>query len=263
MLYLQRSVNQNQIAMRIKPKKQVYSNYTEEDFKVWNILYNRQMQYLPGRVAEEYLEALAQVGFHADEIPNFENVNSILMEATGWSLQTVENLAPAKEFFQHLSRKEFTATCWLRSMEELDYLEEPDMFHDVFAHTPLLSNKDYTDYFYKFGQLALRCVGNEEIITKLQRLYWFTIEFGLIRNEDGLKIYGAGIISSKNETLHALGNKSIKYDYDIDRIFAHDFYIDRLQDTYYVIDSFKQLTDSFSKVEQRVEEMLEEAAVFA
>lgn len=243
--------------MRIKPKTQVYSNYTAEDFKVWKILYNRQMEYLEGRVSEEYLEALDRVNFNAEEIPNFEKVNQVLGKTTGWSLYTVENLAPAKAFFQHLSRKEFTATCWLRSMEELDYLEEPDMFHDVFAHTPLLSNKNYTDFFYKFGQLALRCADHEEIITKLQRLYWFTIEFGLIRNDDGLKIYGAGIISSKNETLHSLSNHSKKYDYDIDRIFAHDFYIDHLQDTYYVIDSFQQLTDSFTEVEKRVESMLE------
>lgn len=242
--------------MRIKPKKQIYSNYTAEDFKVWNILYNRQMQYLKGRVSEEFLEALETVGFNADEIPNFKKVNQVLAATTGWKLHTVENLVPAKAFFQHLSCKEFTATCWLRSMEELDYLEEPDMFHDVFAHTPLLSNPDYTDFFHKFGQLALRCVGHEDIITKLQRLYWFTIEFGLIRNDDGLKIYGAGIISSKNETLHSLSNRSTKIDYDIDTIFANDFRIDTIQDSYYVIDSFKQLTDSFTEVEAKVEEML-------
>ncbi|HKK75036.1 MAG TPA: phenylalanine 4-monooxygenase [Saprospiraceae bacterium] len=244
--------------MRIKPKKQIYSNYTAEDFKVWNILYTRQMEYLRGRVSEEFLEALDTVGFNADEIPNFKKVNEVLAQTTGWKLHTVENLAPAREFFQHLSRKEFTATCWLRSMEELDYLEEPDMFHDVFAHTPLLSNEDYTDFFHKFGQLALRCVEHEDIITKLQRLYWFTIEFGLIRNDDGLKIYGAGIISSKDETLHSLSERSIKFDYDIDEIFEHDFRIDTIQESYYVIDSFKQLTDSLSEVEEKVEAMLGE-----
>lgn len=244
--------------MRIKPKKQIYSNYTAEDFKVWKILFTRQMEYLKGRVSEEFLAALETVKFNADEIPNFKKVNDILAQATGWRLHTVENLAPAKAFFQHLSRKEFTATCWLRSMEELDYLEEPDMFHDVFAHTPLLSNNDYTDFFHKFGQLALRCVEHEEIIKRLQRLYWFTIEFGLIRNDSGLKIYGAGIISSKDETLHSLSDRSTKFDYDIDRIFEHDFRIDTIQESYYVIDSFKQLTDSFTEVEKRVTAMLDE-----
>lgn len=242
--------------MRIKPKEQNYSNYTAEDFKVWNILYTRQMKYLKGRVSKEFLQALETVGFHAEAIPNFKKINQVLARTTGWQLHTVENLAPAKAFFQHLSRKEFTATCWLRSMEELDYLEEPDMFHDVFAHTPLLSNQDYTDFFHKFGELALRCVAHEDIITKLQRLYWFTIEFGLIRNKDGLKIYGAGIISSKNETLHSLSDRSTKLDYNIDQIFEHDFRIDTIQESYYVIDSFKQLTDSFTEVEQKVEEML-------
>ncbi|GAB5551371.1 MAG: phenylalanine 4-monooxygenase [Saprospiraceae bacterium] len=247
--------------MKIKPKKQIYSNYTEEDFKVWNLLFERQMKHLDGRVSEEFLEALKIVNFNAKEIPNFQKVNQTLADTTGWSLVTVENLSPAKEFFQHLSNREFTATCWLRSMDELDYLEEPDMFHDVFAHTPLLSNPDYTEFFHKFGQLALQYVEYPDIITKLQRLYWFTIEFGLIQNEDGLKIYGAGIISSKNETLHALSSQSIKHPYNVAKIFEHDFRIDVVQEEYYVIDSFKQLTDSFSVVEEMVAMELEAEGV--
>lgn len=247
--------------MKIKPKRQIYSNYTQEDFKVWKLLYSRQMKYLKGRVSEEFLEALALVNFNADEIPNFDQVNRTLADTTGWSLVTVENLSPANEFFQHLSNREFTATCWLRSMDELDYLEEPDMFHDVFAHTPLLSNPDYTDFFHQFGQLALKYVDYPEIILKLQRLYWFTIEFGLIKNDAGLKIYGAGIISSKNETLHALSQHSIKHSYNVAQIFEHDFRIDVVQEAYYVIDSFKQLTDSFSQVEEMVEMELEGEAV--
>lgn len=243
--------------MKIKPKQQIYSNYTQEDFRVWNLLYERQMKHLDGRVSEEFLEALKVVGFNAQEIPDFEKVNQTLSATTGWSLVTVENLSPAQEFFQHLSNREFTATCWLRSMDELDYLEEPDMFHDVFAHTPLLSNQDYTDFFHRFGQLALKYVEFPEIITKLQRLYWFTIEFGLIRNEAGLKIYGAGIISSKNETLHSLSEQSVKHSYDVAKIFEHDFRIDVVQEEYYVIDSFKQLTDSFAEVEEMIARELE------
>jgi phenylalanine-4-hydroxylase len=181
----------------MKPTAQIYSQYTEEDFQVWKILFDRQMEQLEGKVAGEFLEALEKVNFNRDEIPNFKKVNQILGDLTGWQLITVPNISPAEEFFKNLAEKKFTATCWLRKMSELDYLEEPDMFHDVFAHTPLLSNKSYTDFFQNMGLLAQKYDFDKEIILKLQRLYWFTIEFGLIQSDDGVKIYGAGIISSK------------------------------------------------------------------
>lgn len=240
--------------MRLRPKKQIYSKYTAEDFRVWKLLFERQMHHLEGRVAQEFMHAIEAIGFNAEEIPNFKEVNKKLAQATSWKLVTVQDLSPAKEFFQHLANKEFTATCWLRKMEELDYLEEPDMFHDVFAHTPLLINSTYTDFFQSFGRLALQYIDYPEIVTKLQRLYWFTIEFGLIRNQGELKIYGAGIISSKEETYHSLSKDSIKHEYDVAKIFAHDFRTDILQDEYYVIDSFEQLTDSFPTIEQLAQE---------
>ncbi len=233
----------------MRPKEQIYSNYTEEDFSVWSILFDRQMEQLNGRVAKEFLEALEVIQFNRNEIPEFKKVNEILATTTGWELKTVPNISPAKEFFQLLAQKKFTATCWLRKMSELDYLEEPDMFHDVFAHTPLLSNKAYTDFFHKMGLLAEKYIDKEEIILKLQRLYWFTIEFGLIRSEGQIKIYGAGIISSKGETIHALSNDSIKHDFDISKIYEHDFRTDVIQEEYYVIDSFEQLSGSMDQIE--------------
>jgi len=236
--------------MRVKPTAQIYENYTEEDFKVWQILYDRQMNNLQGRVADEFLEAIDTIGFNREEIPNFHQVNDRLAVTTGWSLITVPNISPAKEFFQNLAEKKFTATCWLRSMEELDYLEEPDMFHDVFAHTPLLTNKAYTDFFQYIGKLALRHIDNDEIVLKLQRLYWFTIEFGLIRNNGSNKIYGAGIISSKGETEYAMSDKSIKHDFNVPQIYEHAFRTDIIQEEYYVIDSFEQLAGAFEEIEE-------------
>jgi phenylalanine-4-hydroxylase len=233
----------------MKPTEQIYNNYTEEDFLVWKTLFDRQMENLEGRVAQEFLEALEIVAFNRDEIPDFQKVNSILQGITGWQLITVPNISPAKVFFQNLAQKKFTATCWLRKMSELDYLEEPDMFHDVFAHTPLLSNKAYTDFFHSMGVLAGKYPGNEDVILKLQRLYWFTIEFGLIRSEEGVKIYGAGIISSKGETFHALSDHSTKHDFDISRIYKHDFRTDIIQEEYYVIDSFEQLANALDEIE--------------
>lgn len=237
---------------RNRPSEQIYSNYTTEDFAVWKLLYERQMNFLTDKVAVEFIEAVDQVGFNSDEIPNFRNVNQRLAQSTGWKIKTVPNIAEADVFFENLANKTFTATCWLRSMDEIDYLEEPDMFHDVFAHTPLLSNKAYTDFFQAMGVIALEVIDDPEKVKMLQRLYWFTIEFGLIRNDNDLKIYGAGIISSKGESEHALSDKSEKRPYDVEQIMAHDFRTDVIQDTYYVIESFNELTSSLPTIKELV-----------
>ncbi len=241
----------------MKPKQQIYANYTPEDFEVWRILFTRQLQTLENKVSAEYLSALHQVGFNDHTIPDFEKTNAILREMTGWQLVTVPNISPPGEFFEYLSHKKFTATCWLRGLHQLDYLEEPDMFHDVFAHTPLLCNKDYSTFFENIGKLAVKHEDNPRVLEKLQRLYWFTIEFGLIKENEGLKVFGAGIISSKEETLHALGEDSRKTTFDIEKIFNHEFRTDVLQNEYYVIDSFQQLVDSLKQVEAELEKTIE------
>ena len=233
----------------MRPSEQIYSNYTAEDYKVWELLYTRQINFIKDKVAVEFLELLETVGFIPDRIPNFEEVNNTLSKYTGWQIITVPNLAPADIFFNHLSKKRFTATCWLRALDQIDYLEEPDMFHDVFAHTPLLSNKEYTDFFQKIGQRALQVIHEPEKVTMLQHLYWFTIEFGLIKSSEETKIYGAGIISSKGEAEYSLSNEPAKLDYDVAKIMNHPFRTDVIQDTYYVIDSFEQLSKSFDQID--------------
>ena len=236
----------------MKPSKQIYANYTLEDFEVWKLLFNRQIECLEDKVATEFLESLEKVDFTSDRIPNFEEVNNTLSKYTGWQIITVPNLAPADIFFNHLSKKRFTATCWLRAIDQIDYLEEPDMFHDVFAHTPLLSNKEYTDFFQKMGQRAIQVICEPEKVTMLQRLYWFTIEFGLIKSSEETKIYGAGIISSKSEAEYSLSNEPAKLDYDVAKIMNHPFRTDVIQDTYYVIDSFEQLSKSFDQIDTQL-----------
>jgi len=237
---------------RKRPTEQVYSDYTPEDFEVWTLLYNRQMDFLPDKVADEFIEAIERVGFNPKEIPNFEKVSQRLGASTGWKIKTVPNIAEADVFFENLANKTFTATCWLRSMDEIDYLEEPDMFHDVFAHTPLLSNKAYTDFFQAMGVIALDVIDDPAKVKMLQRLYWFTIEFGLIQRGEDLKIYGAGIISSRGESEHALSSASEKRAYDVEQIMAHDFRTDIIQDTYYVIESFDELTSSLPRIKELV-----------
>ena len=191
-----------------RPTEQIYSDYTSEDFQVWKTLYNRQTELLQHSASLEYLNALDVIGFSANNIPDFNEIEKALQSLTGWSLQTVPNISEQKDFFTFLSQKKFTATCWLRKMEELDYLEEPDMFHDVFGHVPLLSNKHYTDFFEGISHIALDYIDNPRAIELLGRIYWFTTEFGLIRESGELKVYGAGIMSSYGETKNSLSDNT-------------------------------------------------------
>lgn len=234
----------------IKPTSQIYSNYNKEDLFVWKTLFDRQLKNLERYVSIDFLEALELVKFSPNKIPDFIEVNSILQNKTGWSLHTVPCISPQDEFFKLLSGKKFTATCWIRSKKQLDYLEEPDMFHDVFAHTPLLSNQTYCDFFQSIGDLALANLSNPEIIEKLGRIYWFTIEFGLIYCNREINAFGAGVISSACETKHALSSKSKKIDFNVEKIMNTDFRTDVLQETYFVIDSFDQLSDSLKQIEK-------------
>ena len=236
----------------IRPTKQIYKNYTEEDFKVWNILFTRQLIILNGIVANEFIVALNDLNFTPDKIPNFNEINNTLKNITGWVIKTVPNISPPKDFFFYLSKKKFTTTCWLRSISQIDYLEEPDMFHDVFAHVPLLSNKEYTSFFMEIGQIAMSVIEDPIKLKKLQRIYWFTIEFGLIKKDKKFKIYGAGIISSKEESKNVLSNKSLKKKFNVKKVMNHSFRIDIVQDTYYYIDSFKELTLSLNEIRENI-----------
>ncbi len=235
-----------------RPNSQIYSDYTDEDFRVWKILFDRQMDILSQTVSRNYLDALKIVNFRNDKIPDFNEVNSTLNDLTGWNLHVVPNISPQKEFFKYLSEKKFTATCWLRSFEQLDYIEEPDMFHDVFAHVPLLSNTAYCNFFKGISDIALEHIDDPKAIELLGRIYWFTIEFGLIRENDKLKIYGAGIISSNGETKHCLSNECEKLNFDVNKIMSTDFRTDILQDKYFVIDSFDQIYNALPEIRKLV-----------
>lgn len=240
----------------VRPTQQIYSNYTSEDFEVWKTLYDRQSELLNKYASKKFLEALDVIEFSADKIPDFIQIKKALAPLTGWELETVPNISEQKEFFQFLSQKKFTATCWLRKIDQLDYLEEPDMFHDVFGHVPLLSNKAYTDFFEAISNIALRYIDNPTAVELLGRIYWFTIEFGLIRENDKLRIYGAGIISSFGETKNCLKEETKKFEFDVRQILETSFRTDILQDKYFVINSFEELYESIPEIESQLDSIL-------
>ena len=236
---------------------QDYKAYTAEDHQVWNILYDRQMEVLPGRAAKAYFEGIAKINFQADRIPNFEETNRLLDNETGWSISVVPGLIDNKPFFEFLYNKQFPATTWLRKMEQLDYLEEPDMFHDVFAHVPILTNPHFCDFLTGLSDIALKYINNEHAIELISRLYWYTVEFGLIKEDKGLRIYGAGILSSSGESVYSLESDIPKrLPYNVEEILRTPYIKDKYQEQYWVIDSYEQLFNSISELEEKLTRML-------
>ncbi|WP_026944835.1 phenylalanine 4-monooxygenase [Algoriphagus marincola] len=241
---------------RLQDLKQDYEAYTTEDFKVWKILYERQMPNLPKAASQAYLDGVEIVKFTADRIANFEELNKILKETTGWAVQVVPGLIDDDLFFGLLNNRRFPSSTWLRKMEQLDYLEEPDMFHDAFAHMPMLTNQPYVDFLEKLSGIALKHIDDPWAIQLLSRIYWFTIEFGLIRENGELRIYGAGILSSKGETKFSLSDEPAHYPYDVKRIMNQEYWKNKFQDKYFVIESYEQLYNSIPEIEAVLEEML-------
>ena len=220
---------------------QAWSSYTEGDHAVWNKLYERQMDVLPGRAADDFLSGLNALNLHRGGIPNFEEISEELRALTGWTVVAVPGLVPDAVFFDHLANRRFPAGNFIRGADQLDYIQEPDVFHDVFGHVPMLTNPIFADYMEAYGKGGLRSLRYDSM-KNLAALYWYTVEFGLIQSDQGLRIYGAGIVSSKSESIFALENPSPnRIRFDLERLMATDYRIDDFQQTYFVIDSYEQL----------------------
>lgn len=239
---------------RNKPLTQVYESYTAEDFLVWQTLFDRQMLLLQQYASHTYLQSLETIGFNAGEIPDFKKVNKVLAGLSGWQITVAPELVPQQEFFELLSRKIFPATCWLRTFAELDYIEEPDMFHDVFGHIPLLADPSYARFMQAFGELALSWIEDEEMIALLSRIYWFTIEFGLIKENGIAKIYGAGIISSPGETRHSMDALTKRTAFDATQALQTPYRTDVIQDQYFVIENLQQLDQMLPQLRALLEQ---------
>jgi phenylalanine-4-hydroxylase len=239
---------------------QNYSAYTPADHDTYRRLYERQAALLPGLACDEFMRALPSLGVK-DRIPRFDEVNERLYKATGWEIVAVPGLIPEVPFFTLLANRRFPVTDWIRPPAELDYIVEPDVFHDLFGHVPLLFDPVFADHMQEYGKGGLKA-HRLHACELLSRLYWYTIEFGLIRQPDGLRAYGAGILSSGGELPHSVHSpQPQRLPLDIERAMRTRYKIDSYQQTYFVIESFQELFDKtapdFTPIYRRVEALPE------
>jgi phenylalanine-4-hydroxylase len=220
---------------------QNWDAFTADEHAMWDRLFARQSDMLPGRAADAFLRGIDVLRLEKPGIPDYRELNARLMAATGWQVIAVPGLVPDDVFFDHLANRRFPAGNFIRTPEQLDYLQEPDVFHDVFGHVPMLADPVFADYMVAYGMGGLRSL-KFDALKQLARLYWYTVEFGLIREAGGLRIYGAGIVSSFAESVFALDSDSPnRIGFDLARVMRTDYRIDDFQQNYFVIDSLDQL----------------------
>jgi phenylalanine-4-hydroxylase len=246
---------------RIRPDHTIdqdWSTYTPDEHALWRSLYDRQMRLAPRYACHEFLHTLERLDTSAG-IPRFDRIARKLARATRWEIVAVPGLIPDLVFFEHLANRRFPVTAWLRRPEEADYIVEPDVFHDFFGHVPLLFDPVYADYMQAYGAGGLKAARLDSL-KHLARLYWYTVEFGLMRTPEGLRAYGAGLLSSSGELAHAIkgaGPRRVKF--DLERLLRTEYHIDRYQDTYFVIEGFEQLiadtAADFAPVYERVKRL--------
>ncbi len=215
--------------------------YTAEHHALWRALFKRQTRVLHDRAFQGFLDGLTGLGIAADGIPEFDRLNDILDAATGWRIVAVPGLIPDDAFFRHLAARRFPATNWIRTRRQMDYLQEPDIFHDIFGHVPMLMDPAFADYLQAYGRGGLKAL-RLDALPYLARLYWYTVEFGLIRTPAGLRIFGSGIVSSKGESVYCLESPlPVRVGFDLGRVMATKYRIDDYQEIYFVIDSVEDL----------------------
>jgi phenylalanine-4-hydroxylase len=220
---------------------QGWESYSQAEHDVWITLYERQTAMLPGRACDAFLRGLDALDLHRSGIPDFTRINEELARLTGWSVVAVPGLVPDDVFFDHLANRRFPAGQFIRKPDELDYLQEPDIFHDVFGHVPMLTDPVFADYMQAYGQGGQRALELGRL-ANLARLYWYTVEFGLMNTAEGLRIYGAGIVSSRTESIFALDDPSPnRIGFDLERVMRTPYRIDDFQQAYFVIDSIQTL----------------------
>ncbi|HEX6865982.1 MAG TPA: phenylalanine 4-monooxygenase [Caulobacteraceae bacterium] len=236
---------------------QNWAAYTDVEHGVWDTLYERQTALLPNRACDAFLKGLDALDLHRGGIPDFARINEELTRLTGWTVVAVPGLVPDDVFFEHLANRRFPAGQFIRKPDQLDYLQEPDIFHDVFGHVPMLTDPVFADYMAAYGRGGERAMKLGRL-ANLARLYWYTVEFGLMETADGLRIYGAGIVSSRTESIFALEDPSPnRIGFDLVRLMRTPYRIDDFQQVYFVIPSLDALLEAtlqdFGPIYRRLE----------
>jgi phenylalanine-4-hydroxylase len=223
-----------------QPNPTGHIDWTSDENKTWNTLITRQAEIVKTRACSEFLEGLDKIGFSHDRIPQHTEINRRLKDFTGWEVEVVPALIPAKDFFTLLANKKFPAASFIRIPEELDYIQEPDIFHEFYGHVPLLTFSEYANFMEEFGKIALSISSKDR--RRLFRLFWFTIEFGLLKSTDGVKAYGGGMLSSIHETVYCVESPIPKREaFDALKALRTPYRIDIPQPLYYVLDNFSDL----------------------
>ena len=239
------------------PDDSGHIEFSEHENETWRILFERQIAAVQPRACQEYLDGLEALALPSDHIPQCAELSAVLQAKTGWSVVPVSAIIPLEKFFSLLASRQFPAASFIRFREELDYLQEPDIFHEYFGHCPLLTNQAYADFIQWYGEIALTT--HKKAQSLLGRLFWFTIEFGLLQTTAGVKIYGGGILSSFQETHYALESQvPQRIPFDIEKILHTPYHYDEIQNCYFVIDKLDTLFHIKSdKIIQLVETIIE------
>jgi len=216
---------------------------------VWATLYDRRMPQLKSVASKVFLDGMNAIGLAADDVPTLEGVNEKLVPRTGWRAVEAAGFLPAKDFFESLAQRRFPTVTRVRSEEELDYTPEPDIFHDVFGHVPMHAHPVFADFLQRFGEVAARAT-TETARQRLTRLFWFTVEFGLIREKGCVKVYGSGLISSHGECAHSLSEDCLRRPFDLEDVMAQSFRHDEMQPVLFVIEDYWQLFDAIERAER-------------
>ncbi|GAA5218836.1 phenylalanine 4-monooxygenase [Corallincola platygyrae] len=224
------------------PDKNGHIAWSDDENLIWKDLLERQQKVMPGRACDEYLKGMEELALPLDRVPQLEEVNAVLKEATGWQVAQVPALIPFDEFFRLLANKQFPVATFIRCRDEFDYLQEPDIFHEIVGHCPLLTNPAFAHFTHRYGQLGLAADPKQRVF--LARLYWFTVEFGLVNTDNGLRIYGGGILSSPGETRRALESEECeRLPLKILDAMRTPYRIDIMQPIYYILDDIDELLD--------------------
>jgi len=235
--------------------EQKYSEYSAEQHQVWQELVRRRRPQIESHACREYQEGYEIIGLREDRLPNFAAITAQLKPRTGWSTTAVSGFLPAQAFFEMLAARMFPTTTWLRSRDSLEYIPEPDIFHDVFGHVPMHAHRVFADFLQHYGSVCAR-INDQELLEQLGRLFWYTVEFGLIRQDGAIKVYGSGVISSHGECSNVIEGGCEVRDFDLKEVLRTPVRVDRIHSLLFAIESFDQLYEAMHAAEDWAEQRL-------